>query len=67
MGWGSSARRGGSQKVRYVLRNPGNQTFARDIPGFCRDILGVPEKFEKKKLVFNSRPLNISPHIPPNL
>ena len=31
--------------------------FWRDIPGFCRDIPGVPEKFEKKKFVFNSRPL----------
>ena len=26
-------------------------------PGFCRDIPGAPEKFEKKKFVFNSRPL----------
>ena len=31
--------------------------FWRDVPGFCRDIPGAPEKFEKKKFVFNSRPL----------
>ena len=24
--------------------------FWRDIPGFCRDILEVPEKFEKKRV-----------------
>ena len=35
----------------------GYQTFWRDIPGFCRDIPGAPEKFEKKMFVFNSRPL----------
>ena len=34
-----------------------NQTFWRDIPGFCRDIPEVPEKFEKKKFVFNFRSL----------
>ena len=34
----------------------GNQTFWQDIPGFCRDIPGAPEKFEKKQFVFNSRP-----------
>ena len=33
--------------------------FGRDIPGFCRDIPEVPEKFEKKKFVFNSRPLKL--------
>ena len=34
-----------------------NQTFWRDIPGFCQDIPGVPEKFEKKRFVFIFRPL----------
>ena len=29
----------------------------RDIPGFCRDIPEVPEKFEKNMFGFNSRPL----------
>ena len=31
--------------------------FWWDIPEFCRDILGAPEKFVKKKFVFNSHPL----------
>ena len=30
------------------------ETKCRDIPGFCPDILGVPEKFEKKKFVFKA-------------
>ena len=34
--------------------------FGRDIPGFCRDIPGVPEKFEKKKFVFNFRSLTVA-------
>ena len=34
--------------------------FGRDIPGFCRDIPGAPEKFEKKKFVFNFRSLKKS-------
>ena len=33
----------------------GNQTFWRDIPGLCRDIPRVPEKFEKKSLAPNLR------------
>ena len=32
--------------------------FGRDIPGFCRDIPEAPEKFEKKKFVFNFRSLD---------
>ena len=43
------------------------ELFWRDIPGFCRDIPGVAEKFVKKRLVFNSRPLVapvlFSPHL----
>ena len=39
----------GGQKVRYVPQYQGNlKLFGRDIPGFCWDILAVPEKFEKK-------------------
>ena len=39
----------------------GNQIFWWDIPGFCREIQGVPEKFEQqKKFVFNSRPLDMN-------
>ena len=59
MGWGSSTRRGGGQKVRYVPQNQGNQTFLAGYPGICRDIPEVPEKFEKKKFVFNFRSLKV--------
>ena len=58
--WGRGLPREGvgGQKVRYVPRSQGNlKLFVRDIPGFCRDIPEVPEKFENKKFVFNSRPL----------
>ena len=34
--------------------------FWRDLPKFCRDIPEVPEKFEKKKFVFNFRSLGKS-------
>ena len=51
MGWGSSTERGGGQKVRYVFQNPGEtKLFAGISRGFRRDIPGVPEKFEKKKV-----------------
>ena len=33
------------------------QTFWRVIPGFCPDIPGVPENFEKERFMFNSRPM----------
>ena len=60
MGWRSSTRRGGGQKVRYAPRNQGNQTFFGGIsPGFCRDIPGAPEKFEKKKFGFDFRSLKL--------
>ena len=35
----------------------GNQTFWRDVPGFWRDIRGVPEKLEINLLVFSFRTL----------
>ena len=41
VGWGFSTWRGGGQRARYVLRNPGK-------PNICRDIPGVPEKLEIK-------------------
>ena len=49
-GWGpkSSIRPSKPGKIKL---------FGRDIPGFCRDIPGAPEKFEKKKFVFNFRSL----------
>ena len=37
-------------KVRYVLRNPGETNFLAGYPGI---LPGAPEKFEKKKFVFN--------------
>ena len=40
----------GAKKFGMSFETQGNQTFWRDILGFCRDILGVPEKFEKKSL-----------------
>ena len=45
---------------------PGKSNFfGRDIPGFCRDIPGVPEKFEKKRFVFNFRSVRIALRILP--
>ena len=44
----------GAKKFGMSLEPQGNQRW--DIPGFCRDIPGAPETFEKKKLVFNSLP-----------
>ena len=38
---------GGGHRVRYVPRNIGNQTFGRNIPGFCGDMR--PKKSQKKK------------------
>ena len=40
----------GAKKFGTSFEAQGNQTFWRDIPEFCRDIPGVPEKFEKKGL-----------------
>ena len=34
--------------------------FWRDIPGFCRDMPGAPEKFEKKMFGFDFRFLYIA-------
>ena len=58
-GWGGGLPREwvGAKKFGVSFETQGNQTFWRDIPGFCRDIPAAPEKFEKKKFVFNSRPL----------
>ena len=49
-GWGAE-RFGMSIETREI------KLLGRDIPGFCRDIPEVPEKFEKKKFVFNFGPL----------
>ena len=52
------------RKVWYVLRNPGksNLFLGRISRDFGRDIPGAPEKFEKTKFVFNSRPLCLGPN-----
>ena len=47
--------KGWGPKVRYVLRNPGKPNFLAGYPGILPG--WEPEKFEKKKFVFNSRPL----------
>ena len=51
-GWGGGLPREGvgAKKFGMSLETQGNQTFWRDIPGFCRNIPGVPDKFEKKGL-----------------
>ena len=51
-GWGGGlpCEGVGAKKFGMPFETQGNQTFWRDIPGFCRDIPGVPEKFEKKSL-----------------
>ena len=40
--------KGWGPKSSVCPSKPGNQTLGRDIPGFCLDILAVPERFEKK-------------------
>ena len=49
-GGGLPRERVGAKKFGTSLETQGNQTFGRDIPEFCRDIPGVPDKFEKKSL-----------------
>ena len=58
-GWGGGLprERVGAKKCGMSLEAKGNQTFGRDLPGFCRAIRGVPEKFEKEKFVFHCRSL----------
>ena len=57
-GRGLPRERVGAKKFDMSLETQGIKLFWRDIPGFCRDIPAVPEKFEKKKFVFNFRSLN---------
>ena len=49
--WGETKKFGMSLETREI------KLFGRDIPGFCWDIPAVPEKFEKKKSVFDIGPL----------
>ena len=57
--WGGSFPREGvgAEKFHMSLETREIKLFWRDIPGFCRDIPEAPEKFEKKKFVFNFRSL----------
>ena len=57
--WGGGLpRKGvGAKKFGMPLETREIKLFWWDIPGFCSDIPAVPEKFEKKKFVFNFRPL----------
>ena len=51
----------GAKKFGMLLETREIKHFWRDIPGCCRDIPELPEKFEKKKFVFNFRPLPCKP------
>ena len=51
VGWGSSTWRGGGQKVRYVLRNPGKPNFWAGYPGILGGISrGRPRSSTRKSL-----------------
>ena len=50
-GRGLPCERVGAKKFDTSLETREIKLFGRDIPGFCRDILGVPEKFEKKNCI----------------
>ena len=57
--WGRGLPREGvgAKKFDMSLETREIKLFLRDIPGCCRDIPEVPEKFEKKKFVFEFWPL----------
>ena len=50
VGWGSSTWTGGGQKVRYVPRNQGNQTFWAGYPGILLGYPGSTRKVWEKKV-----------------
>ena len=57
----------GAKKFGMSLETREIKFFWRDTPGFCWDIPAVPEKFEKKKFVFNFRPLLQSQDVHPEV
>ena len=56
-GWGRALPREGvgAEKFGMSFETQETKLFGRDIPGFCRDIPGMPKKFEKKRFGFNFR------------
>ena len=61
MGWSLPHEGVGAKKFGMSLETREIKLFWRDIPGFCRDIPKLPEKFEKKKFGFNFRSLPKGP------
>ena len=53
--WGGGLLRDGvgAKKIGMSLESRESKSFWWAIPDFCWDIPGAPEKFEKKKFVFN--------------
>ena len=58
-GWGEGLPREGvrAEKFGMSLETRETKLFWRDIPGFCRDIPEVPEKFERRKVCVQFRSL----------
>ena len=56
-GRGLARERVGAKKFDMSLKTREVKLFGRGIPGLCRDIPGVPEKFETERFVFNFRSL----------
>ena len=59
-GWGGGLQREGvrAKKFGMSFRNPGKPNFLVGYPGIFAGISRMcPKRFEKKKFVFNSRPL----------
>ena len=57
----------GAKKFDTSLETRKIKLFGRDIPGFCRDIPELPEKFEKKVCVQFPFPVNRDSFLRPNL
>ena len=68
-GWGGGLprERVGAKKFDTSLETREIKLFGRDIPGFCRDIPELPEKFEKKKFGFDFRSLDKYPILHPQM
>ena len=53
----------GAKRFGLSFETQENQTFWQDIPGFCRDIPEVPERFEKKVCVHLWAPISWNENI----